>query len=263
LKNVRALLGMIAIFTTACGESDRPTAPTQPSPVSGAAATLKGTGPTPVSPTDGSRVGTRQPTLVVTNPTLPYTPIATVRLRFVVQDAAGATLHASAPIGLGDGTTSYTVPIDLDHDRSFRWFAEVLANGDSSPAFAARSFVTPPLPAPAAAATVDNCPGTSPLAIVTCQRERTAGRMDASELLAFVRAVAKNLNDNGIPNGPFGVLRKANGANCDGYSCDVLCAGQGGGQRQWDILLDMETTQTPLWSGPHQGNIRLDVCEAP
>lgn len=263
MKNVRALLGMIALATTACGESDRPTAPTQASPVSGAAATLKGTGPTPVSPTEGSRVGTRQPTLVVTNPSSPYVPIGTLKLRFVVQDAAGATLHASAPIGLGDGTTSYTVPIDLDHDRSFRWFAEVLAHGDSSPAFAARSFVTPPLPPPMAAATAATCPGTSPLAIVTCQRERIAGRMDAFELLAFVRTVARNLNDNGVSGGPFGVLRKANGANCAGYSCDVLCAGQGSSQRQWDILLDMETTQTPLWSGPHQGNIRLDVCETP
>jgi hypothetical protein len=263
LKNVRTLLGMIALATAACGESQAPTAPTPLATTTRASGALKGTGPTPISPTDGSRLTTRQPTLVVTNPVTTHALLAPLTLRFVVQDEAGATLHASGPVGLGASTTSYTLPMDLDHDRHFHWFAEVIANGASSPAFAARSFATPPSPPPAAAATLNNCPGSSPLAIVTCQRERISGRMNSSEMLAFVRAVARNLNDNGILNGPFGVLRKANGANCEGYSCDVLCAGQGGGQRQWDILLDTDTTQSPLWSGPHQGDIRRDVCEAP
>ena len=262
MKHVRTLLGMIAFATAACGDSTAPTSPSSSPTAANAAGALKGTGPTPIAPTDGSRLTTRQPTLMVTNPAS-YAPASTLRLRFVVQDASGAILHSSDPVRLGSDSTSYTLPIDLDYDRSFRWFAEVVWNGSSSPAFAARWFATPPAPAPAAVATVDNCPGTTPLAIVTCQREKVAGRMDAAQLLAFVRGVARNLNDNGVPGGPFGVLQKRSGNNCSGYSCDVICAGQGGGQRHWDVLLDMEAAQIPLWAGPYQTNIRLDVCEAP
>jgi hypothetical protein len=86
--------------------------------------------------------------------------------------------------------------------------------------------------------------------------------MSSGEMLTFMRNVARSLNANGIADGPFGILRKAGGNNCGGYSCDVVCAGSGNGQRQWDVLGDIEGAQSPGWSGPHTvPGIRVDVCE--
>ena len=32
-----------------------------------------------------------------------------------------------------------------------------------------------------------------------------------------------------------------------GFSCDILCSGNGGSQRQWDVLSDAEGAQLPKW----------------
>jgi hypothetical protein len=86
--------------------------------------------------------------------------------------------------------------------------------------------------------------------------------MSSSQLVSFLRATARSLNRNGISNGPFGILRKDSGHQCGGYSCDIVCSGQGGGQRQWDVLADAEGDQSPTWNGPKRPpNIRIDVCE--
>jgi hypothetical protein len=86
--------------------------------------------------------------------------------------------------------------------------------------------------------------------------------MSSTQIVSFLRAVARSLNRNGIDGGPFGILRKRSGNNCGGYSCDIICAGQGSSQRQWDVLGDAEGAQTPTWSGPKTvPNIRVDVCE--
>ena len=84
--------------------------------------------------------------------------------------------------------------------------------------------------------------------------------MSTSQIVTFMRNVARSLNANRIAPGGFGVLRKGDGHNCGGYSCDVVCAGHGGGQRQWDVLRDADGDQIPVWSGP-LSPIRVDVCE--
>jgi hypothetical protein len=222
---------------------------------------LKVNGPSPVAPADGIRLDNRQPTLVVNNPTAPHAPVASLRLRFIVEGTDGATIHQSSLVTLGSGTTSYTVPLELDYDRPFRWFAEVVWNDSTGPASAARGFTTPEPPQPPAPQ-IELCPGDSPLGIVACQRARAPEFMDRGELVDFLRAIAVNLNANGIGGGPFGVLHKNSGNNCGGYSCDIICAGHGGSQRQWDVLLDIENVQAPDWAGPHDGDdIRADVCE--
>jgi hypothetical protein len=76
----------------------------------------------------------------------------------------------------------------------------------------------------------------------------------------FVVAVVQSLNRNGIGGGPFGILRKTSGTNCNGYSCDIVCAGQGGGQRQYDVLGDIDGAQLAKFDGPLP-TIRVDVCE--
>ncbi len=269
MKTLRALVALLALTASGCGQSVAPESPTGPTPstsdsagVTGVVTPMKIVAPSPVSPADGVRTDTRQPTLVVANPTAAHSPSASLRVRFVVQDQAGATQHQSAPVSLGNnGTTSYTLPIELEHDRTFRWSAEVVWNDTPGVSSAPRSFTTPP-PPERPAPIVEMCPGSSPLEVVVCQRGKTPGFMDEGELVDFMRRVASNLNRNGIGGGPYGVLRKATGKNCEGYSCDIICAGQGGGQRQWDVLRDTEGPQVPLWSGPHDGDdIRADVCE--
>jgi hypothetical protein len=268
LKTVRALAGLLAITAAGCGQSGAPGAPTGPTPsvsdstgVTGVVTAMKITAPGPVSPADGSRLETRQPTLVVTNPTASHSPSASLRVRFVVLDPAGAAVHQSAPVALGAGTTRYTLPIELEYDRTFRWSAEVVWNDTSGLSSPAQSFTTPSSPEPRAPV-VDMCPGSSPLDIVVCQRAKAPDFMHSGDLVNFLRSVAQNLNSNGVEGGPFGILHKGTGNNCEGYSCDIICAGQGGGQRQWDVLRDTEGPQVPLWSGPHDGDdIRSDVCE--
>jgi hypothetical protein len=88
--------------------------------------------------------------------------------------------------------------------------------------------------------------------------------MSSDQVLAFERAVAGDLNKSSIGGGPYGVLRKTSGASCGGYACDIICAGDGGSQRQWDILGDSDGAQTPAWNGPNTApNIRVDKCDVP
>ncbi|HXG55953.1 MAG TPA: hypothetical protein VNJ03_11285, partial [Vicinamibacterales bacterium] len=82
------------------------------------------------------------------------------------------------------------------------------------------------------------------------------------QMLELMKASARSLNRNAIPNGPWGILRKAAGNQCGGYSCDIVCAGQGTSQRQVDILGDVEVAQVAGWGSTHTyPGIRVDVCE--
>jgi hypothetical protein len=86
--------------------------------------------------------------------------------------------------------------------------------------------------------------------------------MSHDQMGTLMHSIARSLNANGIGGGPFGVLRKSGGTNCGGYSCDVICAGSGGGQRQYDVLGDIDGAQNPGWNGPLTAPIiRVDVCE--
>jgi hypothetical protein len=255
--SVRVLVALVAMAAAACGESE-PLSPAGPS----ADSSPNVTAPTAVSPAEGERVTSRQPTFTVSNPTGTFTDGTVLKVRFIVQDMGSNTLHRSDPVDLGSGSTSYTLPTELDHNREFRWFAEAVWHQSTGPASAGRAFMTPEAPAPAAPPpAADYCTGT-PLQIVACQRARVPGRMSHSQLATFVRNVARNLTAAGSPGAPFGALRKAVGANCEGYSCDIVCAGQGDLQLQYDVLNDAEGAQLPVWRGPFTGrSIRTDVCE--
>jgi hypothetical protein len=86
--------------------------------------------------------------------------------------------------------------------------------------------------------------------------------MSNSQMLDFLRASAQSLNRNGIGGGPFGILRKSGGSSCNGYSCDIICAGQSTAQRQYDVLGDAEGAQVAGWGPPKTyPDIRMDVCE--
>jgi len=65
--------------------------------------------------------------------------------------------------------------------------------------------------------------------------------------VAFLKGVAKDLNAAGISGGPFGILTKPSGNQCEGFSCDFICNPRGQG---WDVLIDAEGAQTPIWGTP-------------
>lgn len=87
------------------------------------------------------------------------------------------------------------------------------------------------------------------------------GTMDAAQIVSFLRAVAVRLTVE-VQGGPFGILKKTGGTNCNGYSCDIICTGQGTRQRQWDVLGDAGPggRQTPRWDGPLP-QIAIRECE--
>jgi hypothetical protein len=95
-------------------------------------------------------------------------------------------------------------------------------------------------------------------AIVVCEQQRAGGAAAMHEsapnhqtvTLTVLRQIAASLNAGGFPGGPFGVLKKDGGAQCAGYACDIICAGNGATQRQWDVFGDVGGASTPDWSGP-------------
>lgn len=82
---------------------------------------------------------------------------------------------------------------------------------------------------------------TDPLEIVKCEQQRAGGSSglenNSTALVTFLRQTAASLNAASVPGGPFGILVKTSGHNCHGYSCDIICSGQGNSQRQWDVLI--------------------------
>jgi hypothetical protein len=84
------------------------------------------------------------------------------------------------------------------------------------------------------------------------------------DLVSWLRLSARDINASGTAGGPWGVLVKTSGSNCNGYSCDILCLGNGAGQVQRDVLIDAEGAQIPIWGDPKSGSqIAVRPCEAP
>lgn len=109
---------------------------------------------------------------------------------------------------------------------------------------------------------------TSPAAIIACEQERAGGpeamhesKPDHAQVtLTVLRQSAASLNAAGIPGGPWGVLVKTSGANCKGYSCDIICTGNGSTQKQWDVFVGVHETSRPTWNGPLP-TITVRPCE--
>ena len=68
-----------------------------------------------------------------------------------------------------------------------------------------------------------------------CRRSQYGARPSPSELVALLKGVAHDLNATGYPGGPYGVLQKTSGANCNGYSCDIICVANG---PLFDVFID-------------------------
>ena len=161
------------------------------------------------------------------------------------------------------GQSNFTPSSELPASAQLYWRARASDGESTSPWSVTQGFITAAAPAPSPSPGPGPAPGGpcngSADQIVSCERSKY-GHMSHDQMFQYVKAVAQSLNRNGISGAPFGILRKAGGTNCNGYSCDVVCSGNGGGQRQWDVLGDIDGSQNAGF-GEITGTKRIDACE--
>jgi len=245
---LRVAIGLLVLSGIGCSTSVQPTAPT-PSPNASSApdgSTLKATPPVPQSPVGDQQVPARTPITLVAAPADGIFVAATFQYRFELRDAEGELVQESGLMG----DTSWQVTADLEADSRYLWRVRAEIGNAAGPWSETVSFMSPPR---SPCAHLDD-----PLAIIGCWIaivfDDEPGPGEHWELLSNV---AREFNRAGVPGGPFGILVKQSGNNCVGYSCDIICAGQGNDQEQYDVLID---DRIPVWGGPIE-QIRADVCE--
>jgi hypothetical protein len=233
--------------------------------------------PTAVSPSGGITTLTPEFKVRPGSRTGPYE-----RIVYTVQVANNQSFSSIAATFVVDETgTETTIAQNYAflNDRTYYWRAQARDTGESravSPWSSVRTFETdipapsapePPSgggggtgPGPANAALCGPPSKTTPLAILQCHRSRYPETMSPSQAVAFLKASARDFNRAGVSGGPFGVLVKDSGNNCLGYSCDIICAGQGNDQRQYDVLVDEKYAKwgTPMTAG---GGMKVRPCE--
>src|SRR4051812_33947657 len=222
------------------------------------------TAPGPVSPINNELVATTTPTLRAANATF-VGPVGALGYEFqVATDQAFSRLVAAGIVSEAGGQTTFNSS-PLPNSASMFWRVRA-SDGDTTSGWSTtQTFRTPAAPAPAPPSPTPPsggpCVSSNPQKIIECERAKF-GHMSSSQTVSFLQSSARSLTANGIGGGPFGLLRKAGGTSCNGYSCDIICSGQGSSQRQWDVLGDAEGAQVPSWNGPSTvPNIRVDVCE--
>jgi hypothetical protein len=218
--------------------------------------------PPQVSPLNNELTGSRRPALVV-GASARNAAIGNLTYEFqIAGDPAFASLVAIG-ISVESGDRTAWVPGgDLNGSTTYFWRARAIDTDLTSGWSGTQSFLTSSAPSPSPGPAPGPAPGGpcnsgDPLKIVECERAKF-GNMNDGQLVSFLAAVADSLNRNGIPGGRFGLLVKTSGSNCNGYSCDIICSGNGGGQRQWDVVAGNDA-QTAMW---HEvDGISVRVCE--
>lgn len=219
--------------------------------------------PSPVAPINNATTSNLHPKFTFVNAARsgPVGPIS-----YVIEIAENDGFSNSTAVwnvGEQPGQTTLQAPGDLSPSRQYFWRVLAYDPTTTGPWSATQAFQTPaaaPGPSPGG-----SCTQNDPLSILQCRRAQFGPTMSAGDTVNFLRASAKDFNAVPIPDGPFGILRKTSGTNCLGYSCDILCAGQGNSQKQWDVLIDADPGSgpaIPIWGPPHTApNIRIDTCE--
>jgi len=148
--------------------------------------------------------------------------------------------------------TRFTAAADLIAGRRYFWHVRAFDSTTLGPWSSTHAFQTPLpvviVPTPPSGGSCAS--STTPLNIVECRRSQYGKTMTGSQTVAFLRGVATDLNAKRVDGYPFGILSKP-GSACNGYSCDIICAGNGSSQRQWDVLLDGDPdtgAAIPTWS---------------
>ncbi|MEX2273410.1 MAG: fibronectin type III domain-containing protein [Vicinamibacterales bacterium] len=218
--------------------------------------TMKVTAPQLVSPIGGVELTDLDPPFEFRHSTTKYANGQTFTYDFEIINPDGLRV-VSMNLNQGPGSsTSVELTSDLDFGTNYTWRVRARLGALVGPWSASGAFKT---------FTRFSCShfGPNPLAIIECHRKRfPAGPLEGNHeaLYIMMRDVAWDFNRAGVPGGPWGILVKQSGNNCHGYSCDIICRGQGSAQEQFDVLLD---ENEPQWSGhnlPKEGS-RVDVCE--
>jgi hypothetical protein len=221
--------------------------------------------PAPRAPIANEVVSTR-PELSVSNGSS-QGPVSTAFYLFQVSSSPSfSNLIVNEEAVQQGGETKLVVPAPLSYSATYYWRVRISDGQTVGPWSATETFRTVAAPAP----TPGPSPGPTPApggscvlsngdAIVVCNRNRY-GQMSVEQMLAFLVQSARDLNTAGINGAPFGILKKSGGFNCNGYSCDILCSGNGSSQRQWDVLGDADGIQNPAGFAEITGPKRIDVC---
>ncbi|CAN5883282.1 hypothetical protein BH24ACI5_BH24ACI5_15190 [soil metagenome] len=223
--------------------------------------------PTQHAPGNHEVTRSRQPDLVV-GVSARNAAIGNVVYEFQIgADVAFGSLASAGQRSEAGPTTSFAPDGELSAATTYFWRVRASDGdytGNWSNVLAFRTPAAagpPPGPGPGPTNPGSPCNSSSALGIVNCERAKY-GFMSKDQILGFLRTVAQALNRNGIGGGPYGILRKESGNQCGGYSCDIICVGQGTSQLQYDVLGDVEGAQSPGWGSPHTyPGIRIDVCE--
>jgi len=215
--------------------------------------------PGPLEPIGNGAVTTTTAVLRVANASRTG-PAGPITYRFeVARDAGFTQLVAAANVGEQAGQTSWSTAVA--YSTSYFWRVKASDPDESSPWSALVAFSTtaaPPAPTPGG-----SCGSTQPQGILECRRSQYGAHMSSGEVVAFLRGSASDINKAGTAGGPWGLLVKTGGLQCDGYSCDILCMGNGSSQVQRDVLLDSDGAQVPVWGAPMTGSqIAVRPCEA-
>jgi hypothetical protein len=216
--------------------------------------------PVPASPINGATTANNRPNLVVTNGRVEGRAGDVTYVYEVATDQGFSNVVSIALVGRTPGPTT-THPSAALPAGTLYWRVTATNGRITSPASVVQSFKVPspapgpgPGPGPAPLPPGGDCSKLStPMDILSCNRARYTS-MGVNEIVEFLRLSSRDLTRAGIPGGPFGLLVKTSGSNCNGYSCDIICSGNGGNQRQWDVLIDNGGANGLTWHevGPGQ-----------
>lgn len=221
--------------------------------------------PRPKNPINNQQVSGNRAELRVENGEA-QGPVGQAYYQFqVARDSAFSNLIVNEQTPQQGGETRL-VTRTLPYSATYYWRARV-SDGETTSSWSdIESFRTGAAPAPTPGPSPDPGEGdqcgapypSTPISIIRCQRSKY-GRMSSAQIVQFLIASAKDLNRNGVSGGPFGIAVKTGGHNCLGFSCDILCAGNGSSQRQWDVLGDADGDQYATWG--EVDNVAVRTCQ--
>lgn len=206
--------------------------------------------PGPISPVNNALQADNVPDFKFTNAPRAGSPTGvTYSIEISTSSAFAGIAAAWSVVESPSGTTMLTSPAGLPVNAQLFWRVRATDGGTVGPFSDIAVFRTPapvvatppPSGPPSGGGTCASQP--TELAVVTCRRNQF-GHMDPGQLYQFLRLVASDLNAHPFSAGPYGILEKTSGNNCNGFSCDIIC---GAGGRIWDTLGDSEGAQVPTW----------------
>ncbi len=222
--------------------------------------------PNPISPVGNVKVTSNTPEFRFSNAPRSGSPGLVTYVIEVATNSSFSGLISAWQFAEQPGETKFTAAAALPGATQVFWHVRAFEATALGPWSDTASFITPTptAPPPTTGGGGGACTTTSQLGIVTCRRNQFPGRMDAGQVIVFLKGIAGDLNRNGSWGSGYGLLRKTNGSSCGGYSCDIICQGTGTSQKQYDVLMDSDGVQGPIWAGPKvYPDIRMDACDVP